>query len=71
MITLSQLMDMRGRCALITGATGCLGQIIAETLAEVGADLILVDRPESDFHDLAKRLADTWNVKVVSTGLRP
>jgi len=66
MTTLSQLMDMRGRRALITGATGYLGQIMAETLAEVGSDLILVDRPEANFHDLEKRLACTWDVKVVS-----
>ena len=66
MTTLSQLMDMRGCSALITGATGHLGQIIAETLAEVGADLILVDRPGSNFFDLEKKLVDTWSVKVVS-----
>lgn len=66
MTTLSQLMDMRGRRALITGATGYLGQIMAETLAEVGADLILVDRPGSNFHDIEKQLADAWEVKVLS-----
>jgi NAD(P)-dependent dehydrogenase (short-subunit alcohol dehydrogenase family) len=66
MTTLSQLMDMRGRRALITGAAGYLGQIMAETLAEVGADLILVDRPGTNFHDLEKRLTHTWNIKVVS-----
>jgi NAD(P)-dependent dehydrogenase (short-subunit alcohol dehydrogenase family) len=66
MTTLSQLMDMRGSRALITGATGYLGQIMAETLAEVGADLILVDRPGSNFQDLEKQLADTWEVNVLS-----
>lgn len=66
MTTLSQLMDMRGRRALITGATGHLGQIMTETLAELGADLILVDRVGSNFRDLEKHLTDTWNVNVVS-----
>lgn len=66
MTTLSELMDMRGRRALITGATGYLGQIMAETLAEVGADLILVDRPGSNFRELEKHLTDTWNVTAVS-----
>jgi NAD(P)-dependent dehydrogenase (short-subunit alcohol dehydrogenase family) len=64
--TLSQLMDMRGRRALVTGATGFLGKIIAETLAELGSDLILVDRPGSNFDDLEKSLSDTWLVKVFS-----
>lgn len=66
MTTLSQLMDMRGRRALITGATGYLGQVMAETLAEVGADLILVDRPGSSFHDLENRITNTWNINVIS-----
>lgn len=66
MNTLSQLMDMRGRRALITGATGFLGQVMAETLAEVGADLILVDRPGSNFLELENRLISTWNVKAIS-----
>jgi NAD(P)-dependent dehydrogenase (short-subunit alcohol dehydrogenase family) len=64
--TLSELMDMRGHRALITGATGYLGQAIAETLAEVGADLILVDRPGSNFIELEKRLINTWQVKAYS-----
>jgi NAD(P)-dependent dehydrogenase (short-subunit alcohol dehydrogenase family) len=63
MTTLSQLMDMRGNRVLITGATGYLGQVMAETLAEVGADLILVDRPGSNFIELQNRLMNTWHVK--------
>jgi NAD(P)-dependent dehydrogenase (short-subunit alcohol dehydrogenase family) len=66
MTALFQLMDMRGRRALITGATGFLGQVMAETLAEVGADLILVDRPGSNFLELENRLISTWNVKAIS-----
>ena len=66
MTTLSQLMDMRGHRALITGATGYLGQIMAETLAEVGADLILVDRPGSNFHDLEEKLIKKWCIEIIS-----
>jgi NAD(P)-dependent dehydrogenase (short-subunit alcohol dehydrogenase family) len=66
MTTLAQLMDMRGHRALITGATGYVGQVIAESLAEVGADLILVDRPDSDFIELTNRLTNTWHVKATS-----
>lgn len=66
MTTLSQLMDMREHRVLITGATGYLGQAMAETLAEVGADLILVDRPGSNFIELENRLINTWHVRVTS-----
>lgn len=61
MTTLKQLMDLRGRRALITGANGGLGRVMADTLAELGADLILVDRPGTDFQSLEKDLHDRWS----------
>ena len=48
MTTLKELMSLRGRRALITGATGGLGWVMADTLAELGADLLLVDRLGTD-----------------------
>jgi len=51
---------------LVTGATGALGNIITETLSELGSDLILVDRPGSDLTGLEDRIARTWDVKVIS-----
>jgi len=47
---------MKGCRALITGATGHLGATIADTLGELGAGLILVDRPGSDFETLERNL---------------
>ena len=41
---LAARMSMRGRRAVITGAAGHLGRVIAETLIELGAHVILVDR---------------------------
>lgn len=55
---------MRGRRVLITGATGGLGQIIAETLAEMGASLILVDRPSSDWKVVQDSLSQRWGTSV-------
>ena len=49
MRTIKQLMDMDNRTTLITGATGGLGQHMAETIAELGGALILVDKPGSDY----------------------
>ncbi len=57
MKNLSGLMDLRARRALVTGASGALGRVIAETLAELGADLVLVDRPGVDFHDQLEMLS--------------
>lgn len=61
-ITFRQLSDLSGRRALITGATGALGRVMAHTLAEMGADLILVDRPESDFTNLERELSESWGI---------
>ena len=64
MSTIKELMNFSGRRALITGATGGLGKVIAETLAELGADLVLVDRPGSDFYNLTVTLTERWGVNV-------
>jgi len=62
--TVQKLMDLKGRRALITGATGGLGSVMADTLAEMGADLILVDRPGTDLAPLAASLQERWGVQV-------
>ena len=62
MTTLRELGNLKGRRALITGAAGGLGQIFAETLAELGADLILVDLPGTDLLALADKINKIWGV---------
>lgn len=65
MTTLRELMRLDGRRAMITGAAGGVGRIIADTLAEMGADLILVDRPECDWGELKTDLHNRWKCKVM------
>lgn len=64
MLKLTKLMSLKGRRALITGANGHIGRIIALTLAELGADLILVDRPGSNYKKLSKEILKTFKVKI-------
>ncbi len=64
MTTIKELSNLKGRRALITGATGGLGRIMADTLAELGADLVLVDLPDSDFDNLSAILTERWGVKI-------
>ncbi len=66
MSTIKELADLSGRRALITGATGGLGKVFADTLAELGSDLILVDLPNSDFQTLSAGLIKDWGVNVES-----
>ncbi|MCG8995489.1 SDR family oxidoreductase [Laribacter hongkongensis] len=63
MQTISQLMDLRGRRAMLTGALGGIGRVMAHTLAELGADLVLVDHPNSDGTALLAEL-QRWQVSV-------
>jgi len=58
-------MDMRGTRTMITGGLGHLGKVIAETLAELGSDLVLVDMPGVPFEDFFSRLTSTWDVNVI------
>ena len=64
MITIRDLIDLKGRRSLITGAAGGLGKVIADTLAELGADLVLIDKSGSDVESLSASLSNRWGVKV-------
>lgn len=64
MTTVSALMSLKGRRALVTGAAGNLGHVIAHTLGELGADLLLVDRPGADYGQFAQGVERHWGVKV-------
>jgi NAD(P)-dependent dehydrogenase (short-subunit alcohol dehydrogenase family) len=62
--SINKLMDLSGRRALITGANGGLGRIITQTLAELGADLVLLDRPGVPLVEQAGDIAKAANVDV-------
>jgi NAD(P)-dependent dehydrogenase (short-subunit alcohol dehydrogenase family) len=61
---LKSLMNMRGRRALITGGAGHLGSIMADSLAELGAEIILVDIPGAPTEAVADKISKRHNVKV-------
>jgi NAD(P)-dependent dehydrogenase (short-subunit alcohol dehydrogenase family) len=54
---------MKNRRVLVTGAGGCLGKTITITAAELGADLILIDHPNTDLTPLAHQVETDWGVK--------
>lgn len=64
MTRIADMMSLTGRQALITGATGGVGRITAQTLAELGADLVLVDRPGSDYAPLIAEINSSSSVDV-------
>ncbi|AXG82021.1 SDR family NAD(P)-dependent oxidoreductase [Streptomyces paludis] len=60
---ISELISLRGRCAVITGGAQGLGKAIAARFAEAGADLLLLDLDEERAHAAAEQLATRYGVK--------
>jgi len=64
MTAISQLMNLKGRRVILTGAAGGLGKVMADALTELGADILLVDRQEPALRALAEDLTGRWGAKV-------
>src|SRR3974377_2035276 len=45
--SLQELLSLKGKTAVITGGAGYLGTAISETLAELGANLVLASRDKA------------------------
>lgn len=65
MKSLKSLMDLRGRIALVTGGGGYLGRAIGETLAELGANLVVLDMVESSCVKAAEEVRKTYQVETM------
>jgi hypothetical protein len=56
-------LNLRGRTALITGASKGIGRACAEALAEEGVNVILVSRTRPDLETVRDSIASRWNVR--------
>jgi len=63
---LKTLMDMSGRRALITGGAGHLGRTMADSLAELGAEILLVDVEGAPTREVADDIAARRGVRVIA-----
>ncbi|HRQ85936.1 MAG TPA: SDR family NAD(P)-dependent oxidoreductase, partial [Flavobacteriales bacterium] len=54
--SLSELLSLEGRKALVTGAASGIGRAMALRLAEAGAQLVLMDRDEEKLGNLGEEI---------------
>jgi 3-oxoacyl-[acyl-carrier protein] reductase len=58
MKTIGELLDLRGKIALVTGGANGIGKAISKRLAEAGCNLILIDIDESKLKDVSDSIRD-------------
>ncbi|HWV40183.1 SDR family oxidoreductase [Pseudorhodoplanes sp.] len=62
--SIKDLMDLSGRVAVVTGGAGHIGREICDTLAELGAAVVVVDRQGAK--TCADRVASDFSVKTLA-----
>ena len=67
--TIQELIDLTGRVALITGASGWLGGAMAAALAEVGADVVVASRDSRTGDAAASKLPTSCVTNGISKDL--
>ena len=65
MKTVAELMDLRGRTALITGGTGHIGSAMGEALAELGASIAILGRSTDACTTVSERLSNAFGVRTM------
>jgi len=65
MKTFAELMNLKGRVAVVTGGAGHLGKAAADTLAELGANVVILDMNQEACVSAANDLAKTYQVKAL------
>src|SRR6516164_5079772 len=67
--TLRELQSLKGRTAIVTGGAGYLGSAISETLAELGANLVLASRDQKKCATKCKEIEEKSDGAVRAIGL--
>lgn len=65
MPTIKEQMNLCDRVAVITGGAGYLGRTMANTLAEAGADIVIVDINMEKITAVCNDLEDKWQIKTL------
>ncbi|HPL66333.1 MAG TPA: SDR family oxidoreductase [Smithellaceae bacterium] len=65
MKSIKDLMDLRGRVALITGGAGKIGSVMAEALAELGARIVILDLLPESCRRVSDRIAGEYEIETI------
>src|SRR6478752_10802206 len=68
--SLQQLLSLKGKTAIVTGGAGYLGTAISETLAELGANLVLASRDKSKCERKCAELEEQHRGAIRAVGLK-
>jgi NAD(P)-dependent dehydrogenase (short-subunit alcohol dehydrogenase family) len=63
------MFDLKGKVALLTGATAWLGRDMAEAFAEQGCDIILTSRQKEKADQAAAEIAAKYGVEAIGLPL--
>jgi len=63
--SIKDLINLRGRRAIITGGTGHIGLAVGETLVELGADVAVLDQDAAACEERVRKLTSDGSTKVV------
>jgi len=69
MSTLEELFGLRGRVAVVTGASAGLGVEFADALAAAGADVALIARRRDRLEETAARLHSAYSVRAAAVAV--
>lgn len=64
-LTIKEMLDMKGRTCLITGACGKVGQALSFALSEMDCNLILLDHPKTNLKELKNQLSKKFNNETI------
>ena len=69
MKSVKELFSLEGKVVLITGGAGYLGSAMCESLAELGAKLIIASRSEDKCVAFAKEIAERFNTEAMGIAI--
>ena len=65
-LKVEEMLDIKGRTCLITGASGHVGRALTFAFAEMDCNLILLDHPKTNLEELKNQISNKFQNKVFS-----